>query len=209
MGDTMSLVDLAAQLRLSLRDSASAFTLPNDEDMKRFLLLALPDMQAKRPVTRLASILLEAGRARYSLAAYPDFAAYKTNLWSDPALLPACWDPGYPGAIPRVSADWDGAVWWLAFESAPSALHLAALGNMFSLYYFARHELGEVAEDTTIASSDRGLLLLRAQAEAMRELAIRNMNKPVQMRDGLSGTPRNSTPAALHEQLLRLFRETR
>jgi hypothetical protein len=31
----------------------------------------------------------------------------------------------------------------------------------------------------------------------------------VQMRDGLSGTPRNSTPAALHELLMKLFRETR
>ena len=48
-----------------------------------------------------------------------------------------------------------------------------------------------------------------SQAEAMLELTLRNAAKPVQLRDGLSGTPRNSTPAALHATLLAMFAEAR
>ncbi len=68
------------------------------------------------------------------------------------------------------------------------------------------HVLGANAADTTIANTDRGLLLLRAQAEAMLEISLHNANKPVQVRDGYSGTARNSTPAALYESLLREWR---
>jgi hypothetical protein len=69
--------------------------------------------------------------------------------------------------------------------------------------------LGDNAADTTVTAADRGLLLLRAQVEAMRELSVRAAAKPVQLRDGLSGVARNSTPAALHEVLLRVFWEAR
>jgi hypothetical protein len=71
------------------------------------------------------------------------------------------------------------------------------------------HGISTVGADTTVALVDRPLLLLRAQAEAMLELTLRNAAKPVQLRDGLSGTPRNSTPAALHATLLAMFAEAR
>ncbi len=59
--------------------------------------------------------------------------------------------------------------------------------------------------DTTVPDEHRGLLLLRAQAEAMQELAARNIAKPVQLRDGQGGAPRNGVPAALHAQLMDAF----
>jgi hypothetical protein len=86
---------------------------------------------------------------------------------------------------------------------------LVLRGSVFTFYYFGQHSLGVAAEDTTIAAADRGLLLLRAQAEAMLELSLRNVAKPVQLRDGLSGTPRNSTPRALFDALLTAFAEAR
>jgi len=51
----------------------------------------------------------------------------------------------------------------------------------------------------------RGALLLRAQAECCKELAMRNVAKPVTMRDGGGGQPRNGTPGHLYSVLLAEF----
>lgn len=209
MTGTMSQADLVADLKRSLHDSARVFDAPEDGDFVRFLTLALPDMGWKRPVTKLAQVTLVADEPRYALAAYPDFGVFKTHLWEKNEAYPQAWEPGYPGAAPRVTAQRDGAAHWLTFEPAPSRAHISARGSVFKFWYFALHVIGADAVDTTVAPVDRGLLLLRAQAQAMLELSIRNAGKPVQLRDGLSGTPRNSTPAALHEVLLGLFQEAR
>jgi hypothetical protein len=208
MPGTMSEADLVADLKVSLFDAAAIFTAAADADFKRFLRQALPDMQTKRPVTRLGSLTLQADQARYAVGE-ADFAALKTDIWREPAKLPKPWDASYPGAMPRVCAARDGDAWYIQFEPAPTALHIGALGDTFKFYYFAEHAIGAQAADTTVNPQDRGLLLIRAQADAMLALSMRNAGKPVQVRDGLSGTPRNSTPAALHELLMRLFRETR
>jgi hypothetical protein len=208
MPGTMSEADLVADLKASLFDAKNVFTTAQDGDFKRFLQQALPDMQFKRPITRLGSLTLVAGEGRYAIEE-DDFAALKTDLWREPSKVPKPWDPAYPGALPRVSAVRELDAWFIQFEPAPTALHLAALGSAFKFYYFAAHAINAVAADTTVNPQDRGLLLVRAQAEAMLALGMRNAGKPVQLRDGLSGTPRNSTPAALHELLMRLFREAR
>jgi len=208
MAGTLSEADLVADLKASLFDAKNVFTTADDGDFKRFLQQALADMQFKRPVTRLGQITLAADEGRYPIAE-ADFAAFKTDLWREPARLPRPWDPAYPGALPRVCAVREVDAWFVQFEPAPTAAHLAVLGSTFKFYYFATHAIGAAAADTTINPQDRGLLLVRAQAEAMLALGMRNAGKPVQLRDGLSGTPRNSTPAALHEMLMKLFKETR
>lgn len=204
----LSLASLVADLKASLFDAASVFTGEDDADFKRFLAQALPDLQWKRPLTKLGQVTLVAGTASYVLAD-ADFAALKMDLWRDVGKLPRPWEPGYPGALPRITAAQGAAGWELLFDPAPTALMLTWLSTTCRFYYFAQHAIGTAAADTTIAEADRGLLLLRAQAEAMLALAIRNAGKPVQLRDGLSGTPRNSTPAALHQVLLQLFMEAR
>lgn len=209
MAGTMSLEDLATDLKGSLHDSASLFDAEGDADFRRFIQLALPDLAIKRPATRLGQVALSAGEPRYSLASLTDFGNYKTHLWDKGAAYPQPWEPGYPGALPRVSSVQDGAVAWLVFDPAPTAAHITYRGSVFKFWYFALHSIAEDAEASTVAPADRGLLLLRAQAEAMREMVLHQANKPTSLRDGLSGTPRNSTPAALHEMLLRLFWEAR
>lgn len=204
----MSLDSLVADLKASLFDAASVFTGEDDADFKRFLAQALPDLQWKRPLTKLGQVTLVAGTASYVLAD-ADFAALKMDLWRDVGKLPRPWEPGYPGALPRITAQQGATGWELVFDAAPTAAMLAYLGSTCRYHYFAEHAIGLLAADTTVAEPDRGLLLLRAQAEAMLALAIRNAGKPVQLRDGLSGTPRNSTPAALHQVLLQLFMEAR
>lgn len=209
MAGTMSEADLVADLKTSLSDTAAMFAgEPSDGAFKRFLAQALPDMQYKRPLTRLGSVALEADVASYAIAE-ADFAALKTDLWRDPSRLPKPWAPTFPGPLPRISAERDTTGWRLVFDPAPSIAHLSVLGTTCQFWYFAQHVIGATAVETTVAAQDRGLLLLRAQAEAMLAVAMRNAGKPVSMRDGISGMPRNSTPIALHEACMELFRETR
>lgn len=204
----MALADLVADLKASLHDSAAVFKAADDGDFKRFLDQALPDMQFKRPLSRLASVALVADESRYAMPV-DDFAALKVSEWGDPKRAPKPWEPGYPGAVPRIGANWDGAAWWVVLDPAPTWALLACYGSELRFWYFARHVIGATDGGTTVNALDRGLLLLRAQVEAMQELAIRNAGKPVQLRDGMSGTPRNATPAALAEQLLQKFNEAR
>jgi hypothetical protein len=212
MANTMSRDDLVASLKASLHDAARVFVLEGaapDAAFERFLLQALPDMQIKRPVTRLGSVALTANFARVAVGAgNTGFAAFKTFLWGEGCAIKP-WASAYPGTLPRVGAVFADQQWWLAFDPAPTALQINAHGSQFDFWYYASHAIGAAEADTTLNPQDRGLLVLRAQVEAMRELAIRNAAKPVQLRDGLSGTPRNSTPAALADSLMRTFVEAR
>lgn len=206
---SMALASLVADLKASLNDSAAVFRAPADADFERFLNAALPDMQFKRPITLMGSVSLQEGVGRYAMPV-SDFAAWKTHAWAAgqvPSSKP--WEPYQPGPVPRVCATYDGSAWWVELDPAPTLLQVVAWGRELPFWYFKRHELGAAAEDTTVNPLDRSLLLLRAQAEAVRELAMRNYSKPVQMRDGLSGMPRNATPMALHEVLMKLFKEAR
>lgn len=212
MANTMSMVDLVASLKASLHDAASVFTVDSatpDSEFERFLQQALPDMQAKRPATRLGSVTIEANFPRVAVGVgNPGFAAFKTYLWGDGCTIKP-WDPAYPGALPRVTASFEAQQWWLMFSPAPTAQQISAHGTDFDFWYYAAHAIGTLALDTTVNLQDRGLLILRAQVEAMRELSIRNAAKPVAMRDGLTGQPRNSTAAALYTELLKQFEATR
>nr|WP_296020845.1 hypothetical protein [uncultured Acidovorax sp.] len=205
---SMLLSALIADFKASLNGAAAQFRAADDGDFKRLLGVALADMQAKRPITKPGEVGLFALQSRYAVLA-PDFAAFKTHLWADPANTPKPWEPLYPGTAPRVSAAWDGAAWWLEFSPAPTMVQITVWGDTFRYWYFGRHLLSETPGATTINPADRGLLLLRAQAEAMRELAMRNVVTPQAMRDGYSSTPRNGTPAALYEALLAEFKGAR
>lgn len=208
MAGSMSQADLVADLKASLFDSASVLADEGDATLQRLLAQALPDMQLKRPRTKLGTVALTAGVAAYAIAE-SDFAALKFDLWRDTEKMGKPWQPTWPGPLPGISAGWNGTAWELRFDPAPTQLQIDVLGATCRFYFFAAHVIGAAAEDTTINPQDRGLLLLRAQAEAMLAIAVRNVAKPVRLQDGLSGMPRNSTPAALHETLLRQFREWR
>jgi hypothetical protein len=200
---SLSQADVVEDLKRSLHDAASAFSAAADADFRRHIAVALVAMQAKRPRTLLGSVSITAGEPRFALQV-ADFVQYKTHVWG--SRPPRPWLPSYPGALPRVCAVQEGDGWALMFDPPPSAQHVATYGADFRFWYFGTHRLGLTdPAESTLAAADRPLLLLRAQAEAMRELSMRNINKGVQLRDGLSGTPRNSTPAALFQVLLAEF----
>ena len=91
----MDLDSLVADLKASLHDSAAVFKAPDDGDFKRLLNLALPDMQVKRPITRLAYVPLVYGADRFAMDV-SDFAAMKTPIWGDASRTPKPWGVAPP-----------------------------------------------------------------------------------------------------------------
>lgn len=202
MPGTMSRADLVADLKASLHDAAGVFTAADDGDFVRLLDAAALDFGRVRPRTLLGSVTVEAEVAEY--AAPADLADYKSDTWSA-GKMPAPWEDHYPGRMPRVRVAESGGARKLVFSPAPTARQIGLFGNAFKFYYLALHAIGDQAAGTTIKAADRGLLILRGQAEAMREMAMRNIAKPVQLRDGMSGGPKNGTPAYLFERLMAEF----
>jgi hypothetical protein len=201
MSGTMSRADLSVDLFASLRDAGDVFA-NGVADMGALLDTAALDFSRHRPRTVLGSLTVEVGKMNYPAPA--DLYCFKSSLWGiAPVPKAKPWERQWPGPLPdvRLASGVSGAE--LHLLPTPTQLQLMALGSEFRYYYFAQHQIGVNAIDTTIAPADRFLLLLRAQAEAMRQLTMRNITKPVQMRDGLHSAPRNMTPAALHVELMR------
>lgn len=207
MPGSMSEKDLVEDLKASLRDTARTFSGAGDADFKRFLAAAALALGHCRTRTMVGELQLVADQEEYPLP--EDFHYFKSSLWGirpDPQIKP--WDASWPGRLPDFYDVEVAGVRKAALRPAPSAQQIAVLGAAYRYYYSARHEIH--ATDgalTTVKAGDRGLLLLRAQAEAMRELAMRNVDKPVQMIEGMSSAPRNGTPAALYRALLEEFEE--
>lgn len=202
MAGTMSRADLVASLKDSLHDAASVFTAAADADFIRLLDIAALDFGRVRPRRLAGQLTVVAGKAEYFAPA--GMTACLGERWGV-GVIANPWDACYPGPNPRVTLVESAGVRSLMLEPAPTALQISLYGSVFPFYYLAAHQIGAAAADTTLNAGERGLLLLRAQAEAMRELAIRNVGKPVQMRDGFTGAPRNGTPAALYRSLLDEF----
>ncbi|WP_132259472.1 hypothetical protein [Paucimonas lemoignei] len=195
----MSMGDLVADLKASLHDAGEVFVAAGD--MERLLKVSALDFNGYRPRTLLGKLTVEAGRMAYP--APDDCYLFKSSLWGiAPAVRAKPWEKQWPGRLPDVRMIDGAAGKELHLTPEPSAHQVAVLGSEFRFYYFGNHVIGDTADKTTIHPGDRFLLLLRAQAEAMRELMIRNIKKPVQLRDGLQSAPKNMTPAAWYERLM-------
>ncbi|OWY40056.1 hypothetical protein CEK28_04795 [Xenophilus sp. AP218F] len=199
-----TLAAFAANLRSSLQAAASSIdSQPGDNaDFQRLILVALEDYSRRRPLPRFAELSLQAGRVVYDCPA--DLLLVQGFDWGrDAKARLQSWDDGWPGRLPdmRVMDAAGGRVLYLM--PAASARQISLLGSAAPYRYGARHRLDETG--STIPPGDEPLVLLRAQAEAMRELAISHTVKPFQLRDGISATPRNGTPAYLHTVLMDEF----
>ena len=202
MAGSMSREDLAADLKASLHDAASVLNAPGGVDFERLLDAAAADMGRVRPLRLLGEITVQAEEPLYDAPA--DMAGRPILLWGKGEKLEP-WSRTYLRQPELMVIGSGGQALQLLFRPAPTLAQIAKWGSAAEFTYPARHSIGTTAADTTIQPADRGLLLLRAQAEAMRELAMRNVTKPVQLRDGFSQAPRNGTPSALYQTLLEEF----
>lgn len=207
MAGSMSEADLVLDLKASLNDAANVFTAGNDGDFKRHLAAAALAFCVKRPRTLVGTLTLVAEQAQY--AAPAGLHAPKSHLWGiAPRMKTQPWEKTWTGRLPdlRLVEGDTPATRKLQLDPPPTAHQISVLGAEFRFYYFGAHTIGTDAAQTSIAAGDRGLLLLRAQAEAMRELAARNVQRPVVVREGFGSQTRNGTPSHLYERFLEEFR---
>ncbi len=199
MAGTMSLADLKSDLTASLHDAAEVFI--GATDMDRLLDVAAQDFNRHRPRTLLGSFTVVAGTMIYPAPA--SLYIFKSSLWGiAPTPKAKPWERAWPGPLPKVQSVEGESGPELHLTPEPTQHQVSMLGSDYRFYYFGRHVIDAAAANTTIHPADRWLLLLRAQAEAMRELVMRNMKKPVQMRDGLHSGPKNMTPSAWYKFLM-------
>lgn len=196
MAGSMSRADLVLSLRESLMDAAASFA-DNDADFERHLDTAAADLHRVRPRTLIGDLSLIADQGEY--AAPVDMARFKSALWGCLGAARAMpWDKNWPGELPRAHCI-DGLI---SLLPAPSARQIALLGSSYRFYYVAKDSIGTLAADTTVAAGNRHLLILRAQAEAMLDLAMRDSVRPVQVGGGFGQKAKTGTPIALHESLM-------
>jgi len=204
MAGTMSQADLVADFKSALHDSASIFNAPSDADFTRMLDAAALDFGRVRHRTLIGSVTLVADQAEY--AAPADMISPKLSMWGvGERTASRPWSSTWPGRLPRMSMAGDPGSALLILTPPPTQKQITLLKSTFKFYYFAGHKIDANAANTTIRAGDRALLLLRAVAEAMRELASRNVTKASISGAGLTSSPKNGTPAALYEQLMREF----
>lgn len=206
MAGTMNEADLVTDLKASLNDATSTFTAASDADFKRHLAVAALAFARIRPRTLVDSLTLVADQVEYTVPT--DFVAFKSSLWGiAPRTRPQPWESTWTGRLPDVRyAEKSDGTKKLCLDPAPTAAQINTLGAEYRYYYYAGHVISATAANTTILPGERDRLLLRAQAEAMRELAIRGVKKPVSLRDGSGGSvSRHGTPGYLYEQMLDEF----
>ncbi|MGI9278193.1 MAG: hypothetical protein ACR2PX_00975 [Endozoicomonas sp.] len=195
----MSLAALKKDLILSLTDSAEYL----DDQLDQLLNIAAIELARFKRRPRNVRLMLQADESVYDAPA--DLVEFKAHAWGrKQRSMSQPWEPGYPRMLPTVSVT-DGNPKQLHLSFAPTAQLIAQLGSVFSFTYYARHTLGDTSEDTTVHPSDRDLLLLRAQAEAMKVLSIRYADKTISSKQMISGAARIGTPAALYKEFLSEF----
>jgi hypothetical protein len=195
---------LIEALKAALGEAAERFTAPGDADFSRHLDRAAEDLVRVRPRVRTAELALEADTDLY--AAPVDLISFLYPLWGRAAQRQTpVYDQSHPGRLPWPSLV-DGAEGaMLLLSPAPTQRQIDLLGSAYRYAYSARHVIAESAAETSVRQADQGLVLLRAMAEAMRELAVRNVVKPIQLHRGIGSVPASGTPQALHEALMQAF----
>ena len=200
---TMNRTDLVFSLQSMLMDSKDRFDDPDDFD--RQLDAAAADLSRVRPRIISAELTLTADTSFY--VAPSDLIAPIALDWGADELrrrLP--WNTNWVGHIPRLSILTVSGVKNLMLTPSPTANQVTLLGATAPYRYSGRYTIGDEAADTTVEERDRPLLLLRALAEAMQDLASRGVSKPVTL-GGKAGlrVPKNGAPSDLAEQLLARF----
>lgn len=198
----MSMADLVATLKASLRDAATVFSAPGDVDFEGHLRTAADDFRRHKPRLMYGEITLQANQGAYALPA--DFGEFIQDTWGQQRKKP--WETGFSGRLPRIVIAEVEGVKKLVMSPPPSQANIDDAGAALAYWYKVPHTIH--ATDgalTTIPPALRGLLILRAQAEAMRQIAFRNSRLPVTITEGMSSQPRNGSASYLYQALLADF----
>lgn len=192
--------EILARYAESLLDSKRAFS---DTDLPRHLDAALSALSEVRPQCKITLLNLVADRSIYPC---PDDllkvnkCLYGLNVKNSQNP----WDDWYVGCLPHWHVFKNNNNQRVLFANpAPTTLQLTIIGPECEIIYCAGHVLAD--DECSLNKDEIGLLILRAQAEAMREISMKNTTQSYQLREGISSTPQNGTPAYLYKTLMEEF----
>ncbi|MCR8922657.1 hypothetical protein NO559_07735 [Dasania sp. GY-MA-18] len=203
MPDSMTKTQLVADLRLALSDAESFFSTADANQTEdvfwRMLTIAASDMHRARPRTLSGSLALIAGVASYPAPA--DLEDFKLSNWGmDARARYNPWDGAYPRRLPTVTVIGDSNGKTLELSFAPTSPMITVLGATYGFFYYGQHTLPDDGS-SSINESDRELLILRATAEAMKQLAIKRLKTAVSVKPGV-GRDRQGSPAEIYQNLM-------
>ena len=191
------LVDLAA----SLGDAAPFFTDGDRDELPRVLEAAAGALAERRPRRGAATLTLVADQSDY--AAPADLLRLLGHSWGAAELAATSpWEANWPGRLPTAWTTEGASGRVVRLTPAPTASQLTQLGTSWPYIYAARHALSNTDGETSVPEAERELLLLRAQAEAVREMALAGTRKPVQLHKGIGSQAAATTAAELWPRLL-------
>ncbi|MBF0383624.1 MAG: hypothetical protein HQL69_21595 [Magnetococcales bacterium] len=203
MSNALSQADLIADLKASLNDTVDSFTAVDDNDFIRHLSIAASELTRFKPRKLVATITLTAEQSLYDAPA--DIINPTVVLWgSGQRQNVKPWENSYPSKPPTISLLESAGVKKIQLTPAPTQNEINKLGAEFAYTYSASHIIAIDAADTTINPADRDLLLLRARAEALLEIATSNTTKAATRAPG-QGQPKNSSAMAIHDNLISEF----
>ena len=197
----MNRPDLLKAYSDSLLDSQRAF---KADDFGRHMDTALRELAQFRPRRVLAELNSMPMQREYECPA-DLIEVLATHYGRAEKAQRQPWDAGYPTQrLPEVTVQYraDGSRYLQVFP-APSYQLLAQIGTVVGYEYSAGHVVTDSYSSLTPVLVH--LAILRAQAEAMRELAMRNSSMPTQVKDSLTNTPANGTPSYLYQLLMDEF----
>lgn len=188
--------EIVAQYSASLLDSKRAF---NDTAIQRHIDIALKALSEIRPQLKVTVLNIAAGHSLYPCPT-DLIRIHKCNWGKDARSFQRPWDDHYIGSLPywRICRNDKGERLLIA-EPAPTVIQERVIGSRGELVYTAAHVLTD--DECSLNDEEIGLLILRAQVEAMREISMKNSTQAYQLREGISSTPMNGTPGYLYIKL--------
>lgn len=195
---SMALSALVADHKAQLGDSSGPFGTFGDADFRRHIATAASDLIVKRPLIKFHTVTLVAGQTTYLPAA--DIVRPLRSEWGrDCQRVVNSWEAAYPRALPKLRLVENGMLYLVP---APTSTAIGLYGADYEYSYIARHVVSTVETDTTVADGDRDILLLRAAIIALRELATRNITKPIKLNRGVAPAQAETTPQDAYELLI-------
>ena len=187
-------------LKKDLIDSLTEASELIDNQVDHLLSVAAVELARVKRFTLCGHVMLQSGIAVYNAPA--DMIDFKVHIWGRyQRQMYNLWDPRYPRTLPTVTIT-QGTPKQIHLSFPPDGHLISLLGSQFSFYYYASHTLSDEPGETTVPIFERDLLLLRAQAEAMKILSIRYADKTVSSKHVISGAAKIGTPAALYKTFL-------
>lgn len=201
--------DTRTLLEASLLDAANLFgadTLARKPALDQHLATALAEFNRVAP--RLVSTTLTLVAKLGNYAAPADAIRFHSSEVVDDQNELSPWNEYRIPQVPVPIITHVGGVRAWQFRPTPSEFMIQRIGREYPYTYYARHVLDETtAANTTLTLEQQPLLIMRAQVESLRAIALRNAHKPVAMRDATYSQTKNGTPAALAEQTMRMWEQ--